>query len=297
MEILDFTNCKVNPYRMYNGANGSKKCIVYNNEQYMLKFPSHARNNKDMSYSNGVISEYIGCHIYQMLGIAVQQTILGNYDIGGKNKLVVACKDMEVNGYQLKDFASLKNTVVDSEMHGYGTDIHSVLNAIEEQEYFPIAELKKSFWDMFVVDALLGNFDRHNGNWGFLVNEERMDVQIAPIYDCGSCLFPAMDETLMEKVLLDENELLNRVYTFPNSALMENGKKISYFAFLSETDIPEAIQSLKEITKRINMEEITSFIGDTIILTDLQKEFYCKMVGARKAHILEHALDVQNGQV
>lgn len=24
------------------------------------------------------------------------------------------------------------------------------------------------FWDMFVVDALLGNFDRHNGNWGFL---------------------------------------------------------------------------------------------------------------------------------
>ena len=22
---------------------------------------------------------------------------------------------------------------------------------------------------MFVVDALIGNFDRHNGNWGFLM--------------------------------------------------------------------------------------------------------------------------------
>ena len=24
--------------------------------------------------------------------------------------------------------------------------------------------------DMFIVDALIGNWDRHNGNWGFLCN-------------------------------------------------------------------------------------------------------------------------------
>ena len=24
------------------------------------------------------------------------------------------------------------------------------------------------FWDIYVVDALIGNFDRHGGNWGFL---------------------------------------------------------------------------------------------------------------------------------
>ncbi len=101
MKFIDFTNCEVNPYRMYNGANSSKKCIIFDNEQYMLKFPSRAKNNKDMSYSNGVISEYIGCHIYEILGIPVQKTILGNYDIGDKSKLVVACKDMEVNGCEL----------------------------------------------------------------------------------------------------------------------------------------------------------------------------------------------------
>lgn len=45
---------------------------------------------------------------------------------------------------------------------------------------------------MFIVDALLGSFDRHNGNWGVLVDEERQTAEIAPIYDCGSCLYPQL---------------------------------------------------------------------------------------------------------
>lgn len=29
---------------------------------------------------------------------------------------------------------------------------------------------KTKFWDMFIVDALIENWDRHNGNCGFLYN-------------------------------------------------------------------------------------------------------------------------------
>ena len=29
-------------------------------------------------------------------------------------------------------------------------------------------ELKEKFWNMFIIDCLIGNEDRHNGNWGFL---------------------------------------------------------------------------------------------------------------------------------
>lgn len=25
----------------------------------------------------------------------------------------------------------------------------------------------RNFWDIFIADALIGNTDRHNGNWGF----------------------------------------------------------------------------------------------------------------------------------
>lgn len=37
------------------------------------------------------------------------------------------------------------------------------------------------FWDMFIADALPGNFDRHNGNWGILVDEEHQTAEIAPV--------------------------------------------------------------------------------------------------------------------
>ena len=50
---------------------------------------------------------------------------------------------------------------------------------------------------MFIVDALIGNWDRHNGNWGFLYNTVTDEIALAPGYDCGSCLFPQADEKII----------------------------------------------------------------------------------------------------
>ena len=50
------------------------------------------------------------------------------------------------------------------------------------------------FWNVFVVDALLGNSDRHNGNWVFLYDDSTKEASPAPIYDCGSCLLPQADD-------------------------------------------------------------------------------------------------------
>ena len=35
---------------------------------------------------------------------------------------------------------------------------------------------KEKFWDMFVIDSLIGNTDRHNGNWGFLLNKQINEI-------------------------------------------------------------------------------------------------------------------------
>lgn len=57
--MIDFTNLPKRN-KTYTGANGSKISVLYNDEQYMLKFPAVPNKNKDMSYTNGCISEYIG---------------------------------------------------------------------------------------------------------------------------------------------------------------------------------------------------------------------------------------------
>lgn len=63
--MIDFTSLPKRK-KAYAGANGSKISVVYENELYMLKFPPVPTRNKEMSYSNSCISEYIGCHIIVM---------------------------------------------------------------------------------------------------------------------------------------------------------------------------------------------------------------------------------------
>ena len=57
--------------KTYAGANGGKIDVIYENELYMLKFPGTAWQNKGMSYANGCICEYIGCHVFEIIGIPV----------------------------------------------------------------------------------------------------------------------------------------------------------------------------------------------------------------------------------
>ena len=200
--MIDFTPCEVNKFKAYGGANGNKIHVRYQGKGYMLKFPPVPGRSKTMSYTNSCISEYLACHIYESLGIKAQETLLGTYtDRRGKEKIVVACRDFTDEEKRLIEFAQLKNTCIDSEQNGYGTELSSIMAAIDEQTLIQQDELEAFFWDMFIVDALLGNFDRHNGNWGILVNEGKQTAEIAPVYDCGSCLYPQLAVKEMQGVL------------------------------------------------------------------------------------------------
>ena len=284
--MIDFTNLPVRN-KTYAGANGSKISVLYNNELYMLKFPAVPAINKEMSYANGCISEYLGCHIFESVGIPVQKTLLGTYTINGKEKIVVACKDFTTNGLVLQDFASLKNTIIDSAHNGYGTELSDIEKTLEEQTAIEPQKLIEWFWDMFIVDALIGNWDRHNGNWGFLYNTETDEISLAPNYDCGSCLFPQADEEIMKKTLEDPAEREIRVFERPLSSIKTNGQKIQYFKFISSLENSSCNKALERILPKINMDKINKVIDETPFISDLQKEFYKTMLRERKERILD----------
>lgn len=288
--MIDFTNA-VQKNKTYAGANGGKISVLYNGEQYMLKFPPFPTINKEMSYTNSCISEYIGCKVFESVGIPVQETVIGTYTSKGKEKVVVACKDFTSQGITLQDFASLKNRIIDSERNGYGTELADILSTIDEQTAMDSETLKTRFWDMFIVDALIGNWDRHNGNWGFLYNNATDEVTLAPVFDCGSSLYPQADEDLMKKILSDKNELNHRIFDIPLSAVTYNGKKINYFNFLSEGKFPDYNKALKRIASRIDMKKIYEIIDNTPTITELQKEFYKTMLTARKERIIDFSLN------
>ena len=50
------------------------------------------------------------------------------------------------------------------------------MDVLEESKMIDTKEIKEKFWDMFVIDSLIGNTDRHNGNWGFLLNKHINEI-------------------------------------------------------------------------------------------------------------------------
>lgn len=288
--MIDFTNCRIVLSRAYNGANGSKIAVLYQGDVYMLKFPPSGEGKPTaLSYTNSCFSEHIASSIFNLLGIHAQETALGTYTVKGKTKTVCACKDFTGRGKHLLDFCSIKNTILDSDSNGSGTELDDIMDTIDKQQYVSPPLLREHFWNVFIVDALLGNFDRHNGNWGFLYDENRNEAEIVPVYDCGSCLLPQADEKVMREVLTSEPALNARVYQFPTSAIKLKGRKINYYDFLTGGSDSDCVRALLQMMERIDLNQIGEFIYGVEGITELQKEFYLRYISARYELILRPA--------
>lgn len=286
MNIIDFTNVKEKVCE-YGGSEKKKK-IIYNDDIYLLKFPDPIREkNLPLSYINNVYSEYIGCKIFESVGIPVQEVLLGVYNEKSfdkiKQKVVVACKDFTTNNKKLIEFSSLANSITDLDKK-FTTKIEDVYEVINNLNYdFDKEEMIKSFWDMFVVDTLIGNTDRHLANFGVI--DDGITLKFAPVYDCGSSLHPLLTDDKIAFLLNDKSEFKNIAYNIYPVYTYEN-KKITYFNYY-EKNIPDLNNALLRIYPKINMSKIYSIIDDIIFLSSERKEFLKKSITIRKEKILD----------
>ena len=90
IKIENFDNLEISGI-LYGGHSGSKIGVLIDNEKWLLKYPKSTKSmdNVNLSYTTTPLSEYLGSHIYEIIGIDTHKTELGIFD----NKLVVACKD------------------------------------------------------------------------------------------------------------------------------------------------------------------------------------------------------------
>ncbi len=279
--MIDFTNA-IEELNNYKGSE-KKKTLIYNNKKYLVKFPDPVREkSKNISYINNAFSEYVGSNIFKMVGFKVQNTILGKYEYKGKEKIVCACEDFTDNENILYEFENLAlSTNPDKKIE---TELNDIMEVIEESKIINIEETRQKFWDMFVIDSLIGNTDRHNGNWGFLLNKNTGEVEISPIYDCGSALNPMIEDEEIKN--LNETELKNLAIN-NYSCLKENGKKINYMTYIKQMKNEECNNSIKRIFANININEIDDFIDNVECMSKIRKEFYKKIIEKRYAIIKE----------
>ena len=273
--MIDFTN-SIEELNNYSGSE-KKKTLIYDNKKFLVKFPDPIREkNKNVSYINNAFSEYVGSSIFKLIGFNTQNTILGKYNFNGKEKIVCACEDFTDDNHVLYEFDKVSlSSNPDKKIE---TDIIDIIDVVENSKLINSEDTKNNFWKMFVIDFLIGNTDRHNGNWGFLLDKTNNKLIFSPIFDCGSCLNPLLEDEEIEK--LDESEIKNLAINC-YSCLKINSKKINYASFIKEMNNKNCNKAILTIFNNINIDKINSFIDDIEGISNIRKDFYKKLINYR----------------
>ncbi|MGI5989229.1 MAG: HipA domain-containing protein [Lachnospiraceae bacterium] len=286
--LPDLSGCPVDRICDYGGSD-RKIGVIADGRQYMLKFAHKNERGIDFSTScvSPVFSEYIGSEIFRACGIPAHETHLVLY----KGELAVACRNFCEEGDYDREFAWYMRTVYDASERGRIPRLPQIYNVMKTPELRPILdESVKRYWDTFVIDALIGNFDRHTGNWSYIYNRRTGKMRQAPVYDCGSSLFPGLDEAGMANVLAHPDALAERVLKFPLAALsVKQSRKVSYTDMLTSGFDRHCEQAVLRMYPRIDMEKIGSIVDGIPILSDVRRRFYKTILKVRYDFIIRDA--------
>lgn len=296
MKIHNFNNLKENNFT-YGGHAGQKLGVIIDNENWFLKFPKSTKsfeNKVDMSYSTSPLSEYIGSHIYELIGIPVHKTLLGIKD----KKVVVACKDFRYNikTVRFEDYNAMNNIYVSgleeklsSSSSSHFVDLNDLMIIMDNNPRFiQLPELKKRFWDMFIIDAFIGNNDRNSGNWGILIDDDTNKMIPAPVFDNGASFSNNIDNAKIERILMDNLRFEQSAYLSKICAFSLEDKPLNPFKYLESLKNRECNEALLRIVPKIDIEKISKMIAEIPesyegieVISPVRKEFYIKCLKYR----------------
>ena len=204
---------------------------------------------------------------------------------------MVVCKDFNVDGYQFVPFNDVGESSIQEDKEKYQYSYEDIVELLEtNKKLTKVNDTLELFFETYIVDALLGNFDRHGGNWGFLKKDNKYFP--APIFDNGSSLFPSLltDKELIA-IIEDKDEIDKRVYKFPTSQIKLENKKSSYYEVISSLKFDKINKALLKITPRIDLNKINDLIDNTKFISDKRKLFYKVIIKERYEKIIKYSFD------
>lgn len=295
----DFSGVEEN-YLFYGGSSGSKRGFTNENgDNYFLKFPQKIRKIDGIKYSTSPISEYLGSKIYKELGYDVHEVELGIYD----RKVVVACQDFISEGFRFYDIATVSNYYLGeneekrqslklNNKNNYNVNLEELVYLFKKNKVLSLTNgIEERFWDMFVIDSFISNNDRHNKNWGLLINKNTKEIKLAPIFDNSNSFFSQYD--IEPEKILSDIEILNSyifkgdtpflylnhsvdsVKTIKNLSIGKEKNKFTQYVSKQVRD------SIERIVPKIELNKINKIIDDipnefhgVKVLSDNFKNFY-----------------------
>lgn len=271
--------------KTYDG-NTVKFGITYKGIDYIVKPPK----NKDYSmYSEDVASRFM-----RELGYDAHETVLVR---DSKRGNVVLLKDFVKKGENLRSYKATGQSSEDTNVTDKSYTYKDIVHMIEKHTKISSEHKKQAieqFWDMYMLDAVLGNRDRHHGNWGYICKGK--EYKISKIYDNGASLFPNVNDKIDEYKRDRKKFLFERCEKFPASLLMVYDKKegrnkrTNYYEYVGNykqyKEMEIAYNKIKSFGLERVYEAIKNASSSKLIPVDLRR-FYIDIVCIRYMHIIE----------
>ncbi len=146
------------------GSSGKKRTVIMDDgKRYILKFPT-PRRSRGMLYISNPVSEYVGCHVYQLVGIPAQRTYLGIYITEkGEEKTACLCEDFSNDVLVLHEADKLELGVLKSNTLFSLKSVKALIGQVRGIDH---GKIYAEYCDRIIVDGLIGVTDRYNENWG-----------------------------------------------------------------------------------------------------------------------------------
>lgn len=272
------------------GGSEKKAISYYNGKKFLFKFPDPIREqNNDLSYMNNQFSEYIGCNVYNILGLDAQETILGKKYFKDKkiDKILVGCEVFTQDGNAVFEFSELLNFVNFDETNNKKDNSLENFYKILELPNINKEAFLNQFNNMLVVDCLIANGDRHFHNIGYTYNKELNIYEPTKIFDCGSCLCALYSDKVLNDLNNDQTLLKEKIYNLATPYYCK-GKRLLFHELFENPD-NNLKSAINRIYPKINIESINRLINDTPYISEIRKTFYKKAILFNYENIIKKA--------
>jgi hypothetical protein len=186
--------------------------------------------------------------------------------------------------------------------HNFETVTHIFENLMNEHPTFQVNW--KQYWaKTFTFDALIGNTDRHQDNWGIIVNPVTDELRISPIFDNGTSLGHEISANQFDRYA-DEERLKHYIAKgWHHMKWRQNdGAHLSHSELLKKlaNQYPETRQVMLDCLNRVNDETFKRILDSLVAfdvpirLTTERAAFMLKLLHYRHQRLLielenEHA--------
>jgi hypothetical protein len=277
IKFYDISQWQEKPHFQTGGTRD--KVIVENPEDGNLYYFKTSLKRANDEYKHEFWSEIIASDIGRELGF---NTL--HYDVViNKNKIGCLSKSMvDANRNKLSEIINY--------LRGYDSNYNPNDKSSYCKYTFRFIEQALRSYNMegemrhivttIIFDSLIGNGDRHQENWGFIIpnshggnGEEHTELVVnavkcvfAPIYDSGSCLGRELLDEKIEKMLGDDQMLYAYINRDRCEIRWDSAKKISHFDLIEQImEQPNYRQTVEDEIARIervfNAEKIAKIIN------------------------------------